>query len=100
VAGTTLPLIVFATVIVFNNYERDRTEASQRVLETTRSIRLVLDAEMQRMTGALQVLALTGPLQDGDFAGVRRIARGFLNQYREGPSCWWQTAKAASCSPR
>jgi len=84
VAGTTLPLIVFATVIVFNNYERDRTEASQRVLETTRSIRLVLDAEMQRMTGALQVLALTGPLQDGDFAAFGRIARGFLDQYREG----------------
>jgi hypothetical protein len=41
VAGTTLPLIVFATVIVFNNYEQDRRNASQRVLETVRSIRLV-----------------------------------------------------------
>jgi hypothetical protein len=54
VAGTTLPLIIFATVIVFNNYEQDRQDASQHVVETVRNIRLVLDAEVQRMTGALQ----------------------------------------------
>ena len=84
VAGTTLPLIIFAAGIVFNNYEQDRKEASQRVLETVRSIRLVLDAEMQRMTGALQVLALTNPLREGDFETFRRIAQGFLDQYRDG----------------
>src|SRR6267378_7435382 len=78
VAGTTLPLIVFATVIVFNNYEQDRRAASQRVLETVRSIRLVLDAEVQRMTGGLQVLALTSALRNGDFENFHRIASGFL----------------------
>lgn len=52
VAGTTLPLIIFAVGIVFNNYDQDCKAATQRVLETVRSIRLVLDAEMQRMTGA------------------------------------------------
>jgi two-component sensor histidine kinase len=81
VAGTTLPLIVFATVIVFNNYEQDRKAASQRVLETVRSIRLVLDAEVQRMTGGLQVLALTNVLRSGDFESFRRMASGFLDQY-------------------
>ena len=70
VAGTTLPLIIFATVIVFNNYEQDRQDASQRVVETVRNIRLVLDAEVQRMTGALQVLALTNALRDRDFDGA------------------------------
>jgi two-component sensor histidine kinase len=84
VAGTTLPLIIFATVIVFNDYEQDRKDATQRVLETVRSIRLVLDAEVQRMTGALQVLSLTNALRDGDFEGFRRIAAGFLDQYGEG----------------
>ena len=59
VAGTTLPLIVFAAAIVLNNYEQDRRDASQRVVETVRSIRLVLDAEMQRMTGGI-VLCLEG----------------------------------------
>ncbi len=54
IAGTTLPLIIFAVVIVFDNYKQDRRDATQRVLDTTRSIRLVLDAEVQRMTGGLQ----------------------------------------------
>jgi two-component sensor histidine kinase len=84
VAGTTLPLIVFAAGIVFYNYQQDRRDATQRVLETVRSIRLVLDAEVQRMTGALQVLSLTNALHDRDFEGFRRIAQGFLDQYGEG----------------
>ena len=84
VAGTTLPLILFAAGIVFNNYEQDRRDATQRVLETVRSIRLVLDSEMQRMTGALQVLSLTNALRDRDFESFRRISQGFLDQYGEG----------------
>ncbi len=81
VAGTTLPLILFAAGIVFYNYKQDRKDATQRVLETVRSIRLVLDAEMQRMTGGMQVLALTNSLRNGDFDNFRRIALGFLDQY-------------------
>jgi two-component sensor histidine kinase len=81
VAGTTLPLIIFAAVLVFNDYEQDRKDASQRVLETTRSIRLVLDAEVQRMTGSLQVLTLTNALRSGNFESFRGIAKGFLDQY-------------------
>jgi hypothetical protein len=84
VAGTALPLIVFAAVLVFEGYEHDRKAASQRVVETVRSIRLVLDAEVARMTGGLRVLALTDTLHDGDFDGFRRIASGFLEQYGEG----------------
>lgn len=85
VAGTTLPLIIFAAGIVFYNYEQDRKDASLRVLETVRSIRLVLDAEVQRMTGGLQVVALTNALRNGDFENFRRIASGFLDQYgRDG----------------
>ena len=85
VAGTTLPLIIFAAGIVFYNYEQDRKDASLRVLETVRSIRLVLDAEVQRMTGGLQVVALTNALRNGDFENFRRIASGFFDQYgRDG----------------
>jgi two-component sensor histidine kinase len=84
VAGTTLPLIVFAAAIILIDYGQDRREASEQVLRTVRSIRLVLDAEMQRMSGGLQVLSLTNALRDGDFDGFRRIAKGFLDQYRDG----------------
>src|SRR5258708_39520650 len=81
VAGITLPLIVFAAVLVFNDYEQDRKDASQRVLETVRSIRLVLDAEMQRMTGGLHVLTLTSTLRDGHFHSFRRMASAFPHQH-------------------
>jgi two-component sensor histidine kinase len=84
VAGTTLPLIIFAVGLVFHNYEQDRRAAAQRVAETVRSIRLVLDAEMQRMTGGLQVLSLTNALRDRDFDTFRRIAAGFFDQYGKG----------------
>jgi two-component sensor histidine kinase len=81
VTGTMLPLIVFAVGIVFYNYAQDRSDANRRVLETVRSIRLVLDSEVQRMTGGLQVLALTNAIRGGDFQSFRRIATGFLDQY-------------------
>ena len=84
VAGTSLPLIVFAVGIIFHNYRQDRRDATDRVLQTVRSIRLTLDAEMQRMTGGLQVLAMTDTLKNGDFNGFRRIALGFLDQYSKG----------------
>jgi len=81
VAGTTLPLILFAAGIVVTDYRQDRLNATQRVLERVRSISIVLDAEMERMTGGLQVLSLTDSLRNGDFNGFRRMARGFLEQY-------------------
>jgi two-component sensor histidine kinase len=84
VAGTSLPLIIFAVGIIFHNYRQDRQDATDRVLQTVRSIRLTLDAEMQRMTGGLQVLAMTDMLKNGDFKGFRRIALGFLDQYSKG----------------
>jgi two-component sensor histidine kinase len=84
IAGTTLPLILFAASLIFVDYMHDREEATDRVVGTVRSVRLVLDAEMQRMAGGLQVLSLTNALRDGDFEGFGRITRGFLDQYREG----------------
>jgi two-component sensor histidine kinase len=79
-----LPLIVFAVGIVVYNYKQDRSDATRRVLENVRSMRLVLDSEVQRMTGGLQVLALTNSLRNDDFPNFRRIALGFLEQYGKG----------------
>ena len=39
---------------------------------------------MLRVTGGLQVLAMTDMLRNGDFGGFRRIALGFLEQYSKG----------------
>lgn len=83
VTGTMLPLIVFAVGLAYSNYRQDRSDATRRVLETVRSMRLVLDSEVQRMTGGLQVLALSESLRKGDFESFRRSAVGFINQYGE-----------------
>ena len=74
-------MIVFAVGIVVHDYIGDRRQANQRVLETVRSVRFTLDAEIRRMTGGLQVLALTDTLRIGDFKNFRGMAAGFLDQY-------------------
>jgi two-component sensor histidine kinase len=84
VAGTMLPLIIFMVGIIYYTYLQGRQDTTARVLQTVRSIRLTLDAEMQRVTGGLQVLALTEPLVRGDFDAFRRIALGFIEQYNRG----------------
>lgn len=81
VAGTTLPLIVFAVVMLFEDYKRDRKDATERVFETTRGIRLVLDAEVRRMTSGLEELALSESLRTNDLDRFRRRVTGFLNHY-------------------
>ena len=94
-----LPLIVFAVGIVFYNYKQDRSDATRRVLENVRSMRLVLDSEVQRMTGGLQVLALTNSLRNDDFQNFRRIALGFLDQYGKGGLVLISDRKAGCCFP-
>lgn len=84
VAGSTLPLIIFVSAVIYRGYEKDREDASARVLETARSLRIVLDAEMQRITGSLHIVSLTTSLRTGDFDRFRRIADGFLAQYPPG----------------
>ena len=111
VAGTTLPLIIFAAAIVFEDYRGDREAASQRVIETVRGIRLVLDAEVARITSGLEVLAHTNALHENNFESFRRVAAGFLEQYgedgimliadREGRQLFsWSTRDTSSLPPR
>lgn len=84
VAGSTLPLIIFVSAVIYRGYEKDREDAAARVLETARSLRIVLDAELQRITGSLHVLSLTDSLRSGDFERFRPMANGFLAQYPPG----------------
>ena len=51
VAGTTLPMILFAAGVVYLNHARDRDAAFDRVLSTVRGILLVLDAEALSRNG-------------------------------------------------
>src|SRR5690242_7944343 len=86
VAGTMLPLIGFAAVIVYQHHNENRDVAFERVLQLVRSTRLILDSELQSMTAGLQVLALSTSLQRDDFEAFRRDAEAFLTQYPENQS--------------
>ena len=84
VAGTTLPLILFAAAIVSLNYQAARSEAAARILEVTRSMMLVVDRELHSTIAALRVLALSIALQRDDLAAFRQQAASFLRDYPEG----------------
>ncbi len=81
VAGTTLPLIIFATVLVYRYHAQDEQQAAERVLEVVRGIRRVLDTETRSVTAGLEVLALSQALQKGDIEGFRTDAAAFLRGY-------------------
>jgi two-component sensor histidine kinase len=81
VAGTLLPLILFAVGVVYLNHMRAREQGFDRVMQVVRNMRLVLDTEMQGVTLALDVLAGTQALQRGDFDGFRRNTEAFLKKY-------------------
>src|ERR1041384_7584460 len=83
VAGTTLPLILFAAVITYQHYLDNRREAFDRVSQVTRGVQLVFDREMQGIISGLTVLAASNSLAQNDFASFRRNAEAFTNTYPE-----------------
>jgi two-component sensor histidine kinase len=86
VAGTALPLILFAAGVIYFNHMREREAAFERVLETVRAIRLVLDGEIRSVTLALEVLAGSQALARDDLDGFRRNVEALLKRYPEGSS--------------
>ena len=84
VAGTTLPMILFAAGVIYLNHRHERQAAFDRVLDTVRGIRLVLDAEMQGIASGLEVLAASQSLARGDLDAFRRSAEAFLSRFPEG----------------
>jgi len=81
VAGTLLPLILFATGVVYLNHMRAREAAFDHVMEVVRGMRLVLDTEMHGLTLGLEVLAGSQALRRGDMDGFRQNAAAFLRRY-------------------
>ena len=79
VAGTTLPLILFAGGIVYFNYISQQREAFETVARVTRGIRLVMDGEMNGIVSGLTVLASSRSLANDDFDNFRIGTDAFLS---------------------
>jgi two-component sensor histidine kinase len=84
VAGTTLPMILFAAGVIYLHHMHEREAAFGRVLETVRGIRLVLDTELQGITSGLEALAASQSLARGDLDAFRSSAEAFLSPFPEG----------------
>jgi two-component sensor histidine kinase len=81
VTGTMLPLILFASGVVYLNHMRAREAAFDRVTDVVKATRLILDTEMHGVTLALEVLGSTQALQRDDLEGFRANAAAFLKKY-------------------
>jgi two-component sensor histidine kinase len=84
IAGTMLPLILAAGIIVYQNYEAARRDAAERVLQATRGTMAAVDRELENIIAALQVLALSPALRDGDWTAFRHEAERFVSRYPAG----------------
>ncbi len=81
VVGTCLPLILFTAGLVYLNYTRDREDAFDQVLTTVKAMRLVLDAKMQGMVTALDVLASSNAIQKNDMNAFRKVVDSFVSKF-------------------
>src|SRR5262245_2333014 len=77
-------MILFAAGVIYLNHRHERQAAFDRVLDTVRGIRLVLDAEMQGIASGLEVLAASQSLARGDLVAFRGSAETFLSRFPEG----------------
>jgi two-component sensor histidine kinase len=84
IAGTMLPLILATGIIVYQNYQVARRDAAERVLQATRGTMVAVDRELQNLVAALQVLALSPALSEGEMALFRREAERFVSRYPSG----------------
>lgn len=81
VAGTMLPLLTLAGVIVYQSYQAARTAASERVLQATRSGIAAVDRELQNQFATLEFLALSPNLRAGNFEAFRAEAERFISRF-------------------
>jgi two-component sensor histidine kinase len=86
VAGTMLPMILFAGGVVYLNHMHERDAAFDRVLETVRGVRLVLDAQIQGIAAGLEVLAASRSLTGGDLDAFRESVEAFQRRFPDGAS--------------
>jgi PAS domain S-box-containing protein len=74
VVASVIPLLVFILVFQYVQYLKDVDTTGQRTLALARSISLLVDQELQTRVSALEALAVSRSLADGDFAGFRTKA--------------------------
>jgi signal transduction histidine kinase len=78
VVGVLLPVVVFAGAIVLRLAQQDQAAAERRLLREARNLAFTIDLELSNTTRALQVLAASEQLVEGDLEGFYQEARRVL----------------------
>ena len=85
VGGTMLPLIIFASAVIYTNYLHDRRDAEERVAQVTRGTRDAVEREMQGVLAGMVVLANSRSLAADNFEDFRISADAFARQFPGTP---------------
>ena len=84
VIACLLPLFAFVLGNQYWSYRAERAKAEQRTLEIARGMSLALGRELEAHIAALQGLALSRALRDGDVAAFRTQAERFIAELSPG----------------
>ena len=78
VVASLVPLIVFTLGRRYADYQDSIAASGQHTLELTRVATLAVESELQARIAALQALAVSRPLRDGDLEAFRAQAEGLI----------------------
>jgi PAS domain S-box-containing protein len=81
VVAAVLPVWLVSGFLVFHAYSAKRDQVNRNMLDTTRSLTMVVDRELSSVQAALLALATSPTFASGDFAGVHRQALELLKSY-------------------
>ena len=83
VIACILPAAAAAILLLYHSYQRERASVERSTIATARALMQAVDRELASAQGALQVLATSPLLAEGDLAGFYRQAQEALH-YRPG----------------
>lgn len=78
VAGTLLPVVLFAVIIVYQLANQEQAEAERRMLQAARTMSSTVEREFSGTTHTLEALAASEQLYQGDLEGFYQEARRIL----------------------
>ncbi len=79
VVAALLPMLVFAGWLVARTADAQRSAVEERGRHLAQTLTVAIDRELTSMASALQVLALSQQVEDGDFAGFHHQALEVLH---------------------
>lgn len=75
IAAFVVPAVALACWLIFETYRHERRAVERQLIETSRAVSALVDAELRARIATLRGLAMSRALRDGDFARFEGLAR-------------------------